>query len=94
MLQNPAYAGAFAYGRRQVDPTLRKPGRQASGRRRKPVSAWLHLQQDVYPAYINLSYRPCRAYNKKGSHSQAAFQKIQYQFNLKYPGCAPRWNAS
>ncbi len=52
MLQNPAYAGAFAYGRRQVDPTLRKPGRQASGRRRKPISEWVHLQQDVYPAYI------------------------------------------
>ncbi len=52
MLQNPAYAGAFVYGRRQVDPTLRTPGRQASGRRRKPISEWLHLQQDVYPAYI------------------------------------------
>ena len=52
MLTNPAYAGAFAYGRRQNDPTLRKAGRSATGNRRKPISEWLHLQQDVYPAYI------------------------------------------
>ena len=52
MLQNPAYAGVFAYGRRQVDPTQQKPGRPASGRLRKPLSEWLHLQHNVYPAYI------------------------------------------
>jgi DNA invertase Pin-like site-specific DNA recombinase len=52
MLHNPAYAGAFAYGRRQVDPTRRDPARPAAGRVRKPMSEWLHLQQDVYPAYI------------------------------------------
>ena len=51
-LKNPAYAGAFAYGRRQKDPVLRKPGRPATGNRRKPMSEWLHLQQNVYPAYI------------------------------------------
>ena len=52
MLRNPAYAGAFVYGRRQNDPTLRKAGRAATGNRRKPMSEWLHLQQNVYPAYI------------------------------------------
>ena len=52
MLHNPAYAGIFAYGRRQNDPTLRKPGRMATGNRRKPMSEWLHLQPNVYPAYI------------------------------------------
>jgi DNA invertase Pin-like site-specific DNA recombinase/uncharacterized protein YndB with AHSA1/START domain len=52
MLKNPAYAGAFAYGRRQKDPALRQPGRPATGNRRKPMSEWLHLQQNVYPAYI------------------------------------------
>ena len=52
ILNNPAYAGAFAYGRRQNDPTLRKAGRAATGNRRKPMSEWLHLQQNVYPAYI------------------------------------------
>lgn len=53
MLHNPAYAGAFAYGRKQMDPTRRDPARPATGRVRKPMSEWLHLQQDVYPAYIS-----------------------------------------
>jgi len=53
MLNNPAYAGAFAYGRRQGDVTLRKEGRPATGNRRKPMSEWLHLQQNAYPAYIS-----------------------------------------
>jgi DNA invertase Pin-like site-specific DNA recombinase len=53
MLKNPTYAGAFAYGRSQGDPTRRKPGRPASGRIRKPRAEWLHLQQAVYPAYIS-----------------------------------------
>ena len=53
MLRNPAYAGAFAYGRRQMDPTRRDPARPAAGRVRKPMSEWLHLQQSVYPAYIS-----------------------------------------
>ena len=52
MIKNPAYAGAFAYGRRQGDPTLRKPGRSATGMRRKPMLEWIECQQDVYPAYI------------------------------------------
>ena len=52
MLRNPAYAGAFAYGRRQADPAQQQPGRPASGRRRKPITEWLHLEHDVYPAYI------------------------------------------
>lgn len=52
MLTNPAYAGVFAYGRRQKDPTLRIAGRAATGNRRKPMSEWLHVQQNVYPAYI------------------------------------------
>jgi len=53
MLQNPAYAGAFAYGRRQTDPIRQKPGRPASGRVRKAMSEWLHLQHDLYPAYLS-----------------------------------------
>jgi DNA invertase Pin-like site-specific DNA recombinase len=50
---NPAYAGAFAYGRKQLDPTRHVPGRPSTGRLHKPMAEWLHLQQDVYPAYIN-----------------------------------------
>ncbi len=53
IISNPAYAGAFAYGRRQLDPTQHIPGKPSTGRLRKPMKDWLHLQQDVYPAYIS-----------------------------------------
>ena len=53
MLHNPAYAGTFAYGRRQSDPTRRDPAHPATGHVRKPQSEWLHIQHDVYPAYIS-----------------------------------------
>ena len=53
MLQNPAYAGTFAYGRRPTDPTRRTPGQRATGVVRKPQAEWIHVQQDVYPAYIS-----------------------------------------
>jgi DNA invertase Pin-like site-specific DNA recombinase len=52
ILKNPAYAGAFAYGRRVNDPTRQIPGRRASGKVRKPRSEWIALVRDVYPAYI------------------------------------------
>jgi DNA invertase Pin-like site-specific DNA recombinase len=52
ILKNPAYAGAFAYGRRRADPTRQIPGRHATGRLRQPRERWLALVQDVYPAYI------------------------------------------
>ncbi len=52
MLKNPAYAGAFTYGRRVAEPTRQIPGRPATGRLRRPQSQWLALVQNVYPAYI------------------------------------------
>ena len=52
LLKNPAYAGAFAYGRRIADPTRQVPGRPATGRIRQPRDRWLVLVKDVYPAYI------------------------------------------
>lgn len=52
IIRNPAYAGAFAYGRRQTDPTRRQPGRPSTGLVHKPMEEWIHLERDVYPAYI------------------------------------------
>ena len=51
-LTNPAYAGAFAYGRTQLDPTRRQPGRKDTGYTRRPMDEWIHLELDVYPAYL------------------------------------------
>lgn len=55
ILKNPAYAGAFAYGRRQSAPLKQIPGRPATGRLRRPRAEWIALVKDVYPAYITWS---------------------------------------
>lgn len=52
ILCNPAYAGAFVYGRRPKDPARRIPGRHATGVVRKPMEEWICIKHDVYPAYI------------------------------------------
>jgi DNA invertase Pin-like site-specific DNA recombinase len=46
LLKNPAYAGAFAYGRRIADATRQIPGRPATGRIRQPRDRWLALVKD------------------------------------------------
>jgi len=53
ILTNPAYAGAFVYGRHQVDPSRRQPGRPDTGHVSKSLAEWLHIRHDVYPAYIS-----------------------------------------
>jgi DNA invertase Pin-like site-specific DNA recombinase len=52
ILKNPAYAGAYVYGRSTHDPTRRKPGRPATGIIHRPMTEWLVLLHDRYPAYI------------------------------------------
>jgi DNA invertase Pin-like site-specific DNA recombinase len=52
LLRNPIYAGAYAYGRRQVDPRRQRPGRPSSGRRVIEPAEWLVLLPDRLPAYI------------------------------------------
>ena len=50
MLTNPAYAAAFAFGRRH-QAAGRIPG-ERTPRTRLPVEEWPVLVQEVYPAYI------------------------------------------
>ena len=52
MLHNPAYAGYYAYGRRQVEPRRKIPGRPDTGRVVKDASEWLVLLPGRMPAYI------------------------------------------
>jgi DNA invertase Pin-like site-specific DNA recombinase len=52
ILGNPAYAGAFVYGRRPKDPTRQIPGHHATGMVRKPMSEWVCIKHNAYPAYI------------------------------------------
>ena len=53
ILKNPAYAGAYVYGRRQQDTTRRRPG---SGRVPTILLApenWFVCLKDAHPAYID-----------------------------------------
>ena len=50
ILHNPAYAGAFVYGRRGPHPQ-RRPGQ--ARQQRRPLDAWPTIHQDAYPAYIS-----------------------------------------
>jgi Recombinase zinc beta ribbon domain/Recombinase len=52
MLHNPVYAGYYAYGRRQVEPRRKVPGRPSTGRVVKDSDQWLVLLPGRLPAYI------------------------------------------
>ena len=52
ILHHPMYAGAYVYGRRKSDPTLRVPGKRRSGRRWATPDEWESLIRDALPAYI------------------------------------------
>ena len=52
MLHNPVYAGYYAYGRRQVEPRRKVPGRPSTGRVVMDSSEWLVLLPGRLPAYI------------------------------------------
>ena len=53
LLKHPMYAGAYAYGRRRIDPRSKQPGRPASGRVLTGPSTWYALLRDRVPAYIS-----------------------------------------
>lgn len=53
ILHNPAYAGAYAYGRSTHDPTRAKSGRPGTGIVGLPMDRWFVLLHDRYPAYIS-----------------------------------------
>lgn len=53
ILTNPAYAGAFVYGRQQNDPTRRTADHRATPRVNRPRDEWIYVRQDAYPAYIS-----------------------------------------
>jgi DNA invertase Pin-like site-specific DNA recombinase len=52
MLHHPIYAGAYAYGRRQVDRKRTASSEAKVKMREMPMSEWMALQRDRLPAYI------------------------------------------
>jgi DNA invertase Pin-like site-specific DNA recombinase len=52
ILHNPAYAGAYVYGRKQLDPARRTPTHPSGGRLLQPLDKWEICLHNRYPAYI------------------------------------------
>jgi DNA invertase Pin-like site-specific DNA recombinase len=52
LLKHPIYAGAYAYGRRQVDPRKQHPGRPSTGRVTRLRQDYHVLLKEHVPAYI------------------------------------------
>ena len=53
ILKNPAYAGAYVYGRRRQDPTRRRPGAHGCGTVAVAPQDWPVCLRDAYPGYIS-----------------------------------------
>ena len=52
ILQNPAYAGAYVYGRRRPDPSRRRPGSIRIATTKVAVAEWEVCLQAAHPGYI------------------------------------------
>lgn len=52
VLHNPAYAGAYVYGRRHTDPLRRRPGQARASVVQLPVDRWPVCLKDAHPGYI------------------------------------------
>lgn len=52
LLKHPIYAGAYVYGRRQVEARKKQPGRPGTGRVTRPRHDYHVLLKDHIPAYI------------------------------------------
>jgi hypothetical protein len=84
ILHNPAYAGAYAYGRSMRDPARAKPGRPGTGIIRLPMDRWVVLLHDRYPAYI--SWDAFMA-------NQARLEANQTSYKRGHPGAVRRGEA-
>jgi DNA invertase Pin-like site-specific DNA recombinase len=53
ILKNPAYAGAYVYGRRRPDPLRRQPGSERIGTVAVAPEDWSICLKDAHPAYLD-----------------------------------------
>ena len=53
ILKNPAYAGAYVYGRRRPDPLRRQPGSDRIGTVAVAPEDWSICLKDAHPAYLD-----------------------------------------
>jgi len=71
MLRHPIYAGAYAYGRRQVDARRKQAGRPSTGRRVIPPEDWYVLLKDHVPAYITWEQYEANVARLKANRARA-----------------------
>jgi DNA invertase Pin-like site-specific DNA recombinase len=74
ILHHPQYAGAYSYGRSQVNPRRQQPGRPNTGRTLMPMDQWLVLRQDELPAYI--SWGQYLTNQERLSQNRAGFETL------------------
>lgn len=77
ILHNPAYAGAYVYGRRTHDPQRRRADHPTSGLVRQPLEQWPVCLQGIYPAYISW---------EQYLRNQARLQANQSRYDADHPG--------
>jgi len=80
ILQNPAYAGAYVWGKSTTDPARRTPGVAHSGVVRLPPEQWQVCLPNTYPAYITW---------EQFTTTQQRLRANQYTYREAQPG-APR----
>lgn len=82
ILKNPAYAGAYVYGRSTTEPTRRRPGRPYGGIVHRPVADWPVLLREHHPGYLSWD-------TFLANQAQLAANQARYRPVIAQPG-APR----
>jgi len=72
MLRHPIYAGAYAYGRRQVDARRKQAGRPSTGRRVIAPENWHVLLKERVPAYITWEQYEANVARLKANQARAS----------------------
>jgi DNA invertase Pin-like site-specific DNA recombinase len=84
ILHNPAYAGAYVYGRKQLDPARRTPAHPCGGRILQPIDKWDICLHNRYPAYIPW---------KEFVANQAQLRANSLKYREEQPGVARKGQA-
>jgi DNA invertase Pin-like site-specific DNA recombinase len=77
ILKNPAYAGAYVWGKSTMDPARRKSGIAHSGVVKRPLAQWPVCLLNTYPAYIMW---------EQFTHTQQRLRANQYRYRDGQPG--------
>src|SRR6516164_3487557 len=87
MLRNPVYAGYYAYGRRQVEPRRKVPGRPSTGRVVKDSDQWLVLLPGRLPAYITAGQYEANVARMAANRQTASSPGAPRDGSACCPGC-------